>query len=167
MREPDSVGEMAAQAGLMSLGLGLGRRVDLWSLALTVSALVGLAWSARQSLPGPTMLLLVSVLAAAMQKVLALRVAFDEAVLRSWAESWQRNALGGGLTETSVLAELQAFDRRLVALGVLKQVIEPPRDWDGRMRGAVKLLGRQLMAFVLQFAALLIAVLAVLLPPSA
>lgn len=165
MRDPGCVSEMAMRVGLMANGLGLGRRVDLWSLVLATLALVGLVWSMRQSLLWPTVLLLLSVLVAGVQKVLALRVAFDEAVFRSWAERWQRVAIGDGGASNPVADDLLAFDRALVVLG-LRGSAGDPRELDDRLRGAAKLLARQLMAFGLQFAVLLVTALVVFMMPA-
>lgn len=167
MRDQGGVPGMAARAGLVADGLGLGRRVDLWSLVLVVLALVGLTWAAWLSLLWPSMLLLLSVLAAGAQKGLALRVAFDEAVFRTWAARWHDSAIGGGDAEGTTVDDLQAFDQGLAVAGLRKQAGGPMRDLDSRLRGATKLFGRQLLAFVLQFATLLASALAVFLQPSA
>lgn len=161
MREPGSFSEMAVRARLGADGLGLGQRVDLWSLVLVTLALIGLVWSGRQSFAWPTtFLLLLSVAAACVQKGLAMRVAFDEAIFRGWAECRRRNVGEDGRPDDTVVDDLRAFDRGLAAAGLRETDTGSLRDLDSRLRGAMKLLGRQVVAFAVQFVTLLAATLA-------
>lgn len=152
-----------ARVGYVADALALGRRIDLWSLGLAALALTGLARIACGAMPWPaTLLLLVSVLAAGVQKSLALRVAFDEAVFRRWTESWRSAEADASVVAEVVLDDLQAFDRALAAAGLRRAAEGTTQDLDARSRGALRLLRWQLAVFAAQFALLLAAALATL-----
>lgn len=157
----------AARARLGASGLALGGRLDAWSLFLVTLALLGLLWAARQSV---TLLsetcMLISVLAGGVQKVLALRVAFDAAIFRGWAERWNLAAAGNDDPVSAIATDLFAFDRALAAIGLRTAADDPVRDLDSRLRGAWRLLRWQLIVFAVQFVALIVAVLAMCLSPS-
>lgn len=154
----------AVRARVAASALALGRSIDLWSLALAVLALAGLLGAAQPAVPLlPQTCLLVSLLAAGVQKILALRVAFDSAIFADWAEHW---ACAAGDATSAITADLRAFDRALAATGLRGAPDDSLRDLDSRLRGARKLFGRQLTAFVTQFAACLLAVLAMIWPPA-
>jgi hypothetical protein len=156
----------AAAARVAGGGLALGRRVDVWSLALTVLALAGLLWTTQQTAALlPQVCLLAALLAGGMQKVFALRVAFDAAIFRDWAGRWDRAALAGdGDPASAIAADLLAFDRALASTGLRALSDGAVRDLDCRLRGAWKLLRWQLIAFAVQFAVLIVAVTAMHLP---
>jgi hypothetical protein len=158
----------ATSARLGANGLALGRRVDVWSLALTVLALAGLLWAAQQAAALlPQACLLLSVLAGGMQKIFALRVAFDAAIFRDWAERWGRAAgASEGSPVSAIAAELLAFDRALSAIGLRAAPGDPLRGLDSRLRGAWRLLRWQLIALAAQFIALIVAVPAMHLPAA-
>ena len=154
--------QAAAQARVAACGLALGRSIDTWSLVFAALALVGSVWAALQRMPLPEVWFLASLVAAAVQKYLALRVAFDEALFRDWAERWN-SALATGnakLAPTSVAADLMEFDQALAVSGLRPVHANSVRDLECRLRGARKLLGRQLLAFGMQFAACIAAILA-------
>lgn len=158
----------AARARLAASGLALGRRVDVWSLALTVLALAALLWATQQAVALlPQACLLAAVLAGGMQKIFALRVAFDAAVFCDWAERWDRAALAGdGDPANAIAADLLAFDRALAATGLRAAPGAVLRDLDRRLWGAFKLLRGQLIALAVQFVALIVTVLALHLPAA-
>jgi hypothetical protein len=160
MHEPINFAEAAARARVMATALALGRSLDLWSLALVMLALAGLLWV---TLPLTTSIaLLVSILAGFMQKLLALRVAFDAALFRHWAEAWSRDATQGR-EPTALDADLRIFDQALAACGLGKIRDGAVRDLRSRLRGVVRLLRRQALALAIQFAAIGIAMVAILL----
>jgi len=144
----------AVRARVAASALALGRSVDVWSLTLAVLALAGLLWAVPVLAQA---CLLVSLLAAGVQKTFALRVAFDAAIFGGWAERW---ACAVGDATSAIPADLRAFDEALAATGRRAAPDDSPRDLDSRLRGACQLFGRQLTAFVTQFAAWLVAVLA-------
>lgn len=156
MPESLDLATAAGHARVMSSALALGGRIDLWSLLLAVFALAILLWL---SLPlGVELCLLLSLLAAAAQKFLALRVALDEKLFSHWAEAWQRAATMADKA-ASLEADLSMLDQSLAACGLRAPPGETVRDLDSRLSGAGKLLRRQVTVFVLQFLALLLAVL--------
>ena len=160
MHEPLSFAEAAARARVMATALALGRSLDLCSLALVVLALAGLLWVA---LPLTTSIgLLLSILAAFMQKVFALRVAFDAALFCHWAEAWDRDSTQGR-DSIALEADLRIFDQALVACGLGKTRGNAARDLCSRLHGAVRLLRRQALALAIQFSALAVAMAAMLL----
>jgi hypothetical protein len=160
MHEPLNFAEAAARARVMAAALALGRSLDLWSLALVMLALAGLMWA---TLPLTTSLgLLVSILAGVGQKVFALRVAFDAALFRHWAEAWSHDATLGR-PPTALDADLRIFDQALAACGLGKTRGDAVRDLCSRLSGAVRLLRRQALALAIQFAAIVIAMAAILL----
>lgn len=167
MNESANIAEALARARVGAYSLALGHRIDTWSLLLAGLALAALFWAARQ--PGASLTqacLLLSVLAGAVQKWLALRVAFDAAIFLDWAGRWRCVANAGGSAEI-IAAELLAFDQALAAAGLRAELGDPLPDLDRRLRGATRLLARQLIAFAVQFSMLLIAALAMAFVPSA
>lgn len=158
----------AARARVAACGLALGRQIDIWSLALTVLALAGLLWAAQQSAALlPQACLLVAVLAGGMQKIFALRVAFDAAIFRDWAERWDRVALAGnGDPAGALAADLLAFDRALAANGLCAAPGNVVRGLDSRLLGTGRLLRWQLIACAAQFIAMIVVVPAMHLPAA-
>lgn len=152
----------ATSARVVASGLALGRSVDIWSLVLTALALACAVWLALQAALLPLACLLISVAAGGVQKVFALRVAFDEALFRAWAERWSVAAVADDRAETAtaIQADLLAVDQALSALGVRRAQGDSVRGLDCRIDGARKLFGRQLMAFGTQVAAWIVAILA-------
>ncbi|MDP1610219.1 MAG: hypothetical protein Q8M11_04130 [Sulfuritalea sp.] len=162
MTDPlDRVGA-ATRARVAACGLALGRSVDTWSLVLTALALACALGLALQAAPVPLSCLLFSAGAGGVQKAYALRVAFDEALFRFWAERWSVNAASGdpAVVATPISADLLALDQALVAMRLRNCHGESVRDLDSRIEGARKLFGRQLIALGAQAAAWLLAVLA-------
>lgn len=167
MNEAANLAGALARARVAASSLALGQRIDAWSLLCTGLALASLFWVARQSGASLTQAcLLLSVLAGAAQKGLALRVAFDAAIFLDWAERW-RCAADAGESATVMAADLSAFDQALAAAGLRAAPADSLPDLDCRLRGAMKLLGRQLMAFAVQFIVLLVAALAMSFAPAA
>lgn len=167
MNEAATMAGAVARARVGASSLALGHRIDAWSLLFTGLALASLVWLARQ--PGASLTqacLLLSVLAGAVQKGLALRVAFDAAIFLDWAERW-RCAADAGESANAMAADLLAFDQALAAAGLRAAAGDPVPDLDCRLRGAMKLLGRQLIAFAVQFTVLLVAALAMSFAPAA
>lgn len=152
--------EAAARARVMATALALGRSLDLWSLALAALALAGLLWL---TLPLTTSIgLLLSILAGVGQKVFALRIAFDAALFHHWAEAWNSNG-AEGRDPNALATDLMVFDRALADCGLATPRGDVVRDLHSRLRGAARLLRRQVLALTIQFVAMVIAIVAVLL----
>ena len=154
MAEPAPV---ATQARVAAAGLQLGRGIDVWSLALTILALA-ILWAVPPGDLLPQLLLLLVIVAGGVEKVLALRVAFDAALFAHWAEAW-----AAGAEPAEVRSELAAFDAALAACGLRAQPAEV-RALDRRLSGAFRLLRQQSAALATQLVAWLAAVLASGLP---
>lgn len=166
MNEPATMAGALARARVAASSLALGQRIDAWSLLFTGLALAGLFWGVRQ--PGASLTqvcLLLSVLVGAVQKGLALRVAFDAAIFLDWAERW-RCAADAGQPAKAIAEYLSAFDQALAAAGLRAAAGDPLPDLDRRLRGAMKLLGRQSIAFAVQFTVLVVAALAMSFAPA-
>lgn len=152
--------EATARARVMAAALALGRSLDLWSLALAALALAGLLWL---TLPLTTSVgLLLSVVAGLAQKILALRVAFDAAIFHHWAESWS-GGCAEGRDPSALVAELMMLDQALAGCGLAATQNDRVRDLSSRLRGAERLLKWQVLAFTIQFVAVVAAVMVVLL----
>ena len=160
MLDSFSLAEAAARARVMATALALGRSLDLWSLALAALALAGLLW---MTFPQTASIgLLLSILAGAVQKIFALRVAFDAALFHHWAVAWNSN--GAEVHDSNALAtDLMVFDRALADCGLATPRCDVVRDLNSRLRGAARLLRRQVLAVAIQFAAVAVAMVAVLL----
>lgn len=159
---PDSfnLAEAAARARVMAAALVLGRSLDLWSLALAALALAGLLWL---NLPLTTSIgLLLSILAGVVQKVFALRVEFDAAIFHHWAVAWNSNG-AEGRDPNALATDLMVFDSTLADCGLATPRGDVVRDLHSRLRGAARLLKRQVLAVAIQFAAVAVAIVAVLL----
>ena len=159
MPEHATLPQTANAARTMQAALSLGRRLDLWSLPLSLLALaclfiLPLAWLPRTAL-------LVSLLAAGVQKYFALRVAFDERLFRALAKQW------AGKTppeDASTLTELARLDQSLARCRQCPPKADKVRDLNSRLLGASRLLKEQVLAFSVQFASLLAAAAAAGLP---
>lgn len=152
----------ATRARAVASGLALGRSVDTWSLVLTALALACALELALQAASLPLACLLVVAVAGGLQKALALRVAFDAALFRAWAERWSVAAAGDARpgAVTAIQADLLALDQALAAMGLRRDQSDSVRDLDSRVDGARKLFGRQLMALAIQVAGWIFAILA-------
>lgn len=152
----------ATRARVVASGLALGRSVDTWSLVLTALALAGALGLALQAASVPLTCLLVVAAAGGVQKAFALRVAFDEALFRAWAERWSVAAAADDRAQaaTAIRSDLLALDQALAAMGLHRGQPDSVRDLDSRIDGARKLFGRQLMALATQAAAWILAILA-------
>lgn len=167
MSESTNLAGSVAQARVGASSLTLGQHIDAWSLLLTGLALAILFWVAPQ--PGAWLTkicLLLSVLVGIVQKGLALHVAFDAAIFLDWAERWRCSADAGD-SANAMTADLLAFDQAVAAAGLRAAPADTVPDLNRRLRGAMKLLGRQLIAFAVQFTILLIAALAMFFVPAA
>ena len=165
------------QAWVMAAALALGRSLDLWSLALLGIALASLLWV---QLPlAPRIGLLISMAAGAMQKMFALRVAFDAALFRHWAANWTENWADtrdnpaarpdpdARADPASLAADLAALDQALALSGLRAHQGGASRDLESRLRGAWKLLRAQALALAIQLAAIIGAAAAMRLLPAA
>jgi hypothetical protein len=160
MLDSHNFSEAADRARVMAAALALGRRLDLWSLALAALALAGLLWL---TLPLTTSIgLLLSILAGVGQKVFALRVAFDAALFHRWAEKWSSDA-SENRDPNTLATDLMVFDRALADCSLAIPRGDGVRDLNSRLRGAARLLKRQVLAVAIQFAAVAVAMVAVLL----
>ncbi len=150
----------ATRARVVASALALGRSLDWWSLALLVLALFSLLGLPLPHLP--KIALLLSTIAAAVQKIFALRVAFDEALFRQWADKWDATA-SQHIADASLVADLAELDQTLVCCGLIKHADtnagKNVRDLDQRLRGAMGLLKSQGLAFVVQLATFMCAVI--------
>lgn len=132
--------------------LGLGRRIDLWSLALLLVAIGTLAISPGVLASFSSSCMLVSVLAGVVQKYFSLRVALDAALFRRLADLEFRDASGPD-DET-----LAALDAALAECGLIKPAAGSTRDLASRCQGAMRLLYAQAMCMAVQVVALVAAV---------
>lgn len=162
MTDPLDLTGAATRARVAASGLALGRSVDTWSLVLTALALACAFGLALRAAPLPLTCLLFSVAAGGVQKAFALRVAFDEALFRFWAERWSVNAASddSAVVANPVRADLLALDQALAAMRLRNCHGESVRDLDSRIDGTRKLFGRQVIAFGAQAAAWILAILA-------
>lgn len=161
MPKPLDFAAAAAHARTIAAALALGRSIDLWSLALTTLALATLMWLPLQ--PSPTIGLLLSFLAGGIQKIWALRVAFDEALFRHWAKTWS-DAASQGVAPAALTEDLAALDQSLAACGLRATSSGAVRELGSRLTGAGKLLRRQVIIFVMQFLSMVVALVAMRLP---
>lgn len=169
MIEPLFCVAAATRAQVIAAALALGRSLDLWSLGLFTVALVSILWLSLPLLP--TICLLVSLLAGGAQKIFALRVAFDAALFRHWAEVWRSQSSETSVVRqkfdlTALIADLEALDQTLAICGMRVAPDGAVRDLDSRLRGAWGLLRQQILSCVIQCAAMLGAVVAVRLLPA-
>ncbi|MBK6630541.1 MAG: hypothetical protein IPG33_05570 [Betaproteobacteria bacterium] len=135
-------------AGVTAALLGLGRRIDLWSLALLLVAIIVLAISAGVLVPWRSGCLLVSVLAGIAQKYFSLRVALDAALFKRLANhEFRKSSVQDGET-------LMALDSAMADCGLIKAQGGLPRDLTDRCRGAMRLLYSQAICMALQLGAL-------------
>lgn len=132
----ESVAEAAQRAGLCADMLALGGRLGLWSCGLALLALAVLLFAPA----APAALLWATFALAVPAAYFALRVRFDEAVFRRWADAW-RGSADDGLP----VATMAAFDR---ALGRTAD----GRPLAARCRGAGRLLRWQAAVTALQTA---------------
>ncbi|MHB1232045.1 MAG: hypothetical protein ACYCZQ_05625 [Burkholderiales bacterium] len=160
MHEPLDFAEAASRARVIAVALAQGRSLDLWSLALVTLALAGLLW-----VPFPLLAsisLLVSILVGVGQKVFALRVAFDAVLFHHWAEAWNSNG-AEGRDPNALATDLMMFDQALADCGLGAPRDDVVHDLHSRLRGAARLLRRQALALAIQFVAMVIAMVLVLL----
>lgn len=161
MSEYHSFSEEVARTSIIVAALALGRSLDLWSIVLAAFALAGLL---QMSLPLLSIIcLLLSLLAGGTQKIFALRVAFDEDILRGWAKTWS-GYTDDSFTSTVLLKELAMFDQSLTACGLREYADGAVRSLDSRLHGAKKLFFQQLLAVAIQFVSMIIAMLAMHMP---
>lgn len=132
----DKVFDAAQRAGLCADMLTLGRSLDLWSSGLALVAL-GALLLAPALAAAPLWATLAPALPA---RYFALRVRFDEAVFRRWANVWS-----GSADDHLPAVTMAAFDR---ALGRTPD----GRPLAARCRGARRLLCWQALATLLQTA---------------
>ena len=139
-----AVADERALAAVTADLLRQGGSVHAASVGLTVVAALGIALLAAQqvrpwSLAGMSAALLLGLI----ETWLAVRVGFDRRILQR---------LAGAAGE---FLEPSQFDRTLVALGLGRSDI-PARPMTDRVRGCARLLRAQVVAFVLQIAAVLL-----------
>jgi len=142
--------DAAALAAFTAALLAQGPRLDLVSLALLVLGLATLLLAVVD--PGTQALLAISIATALVQHYHAFRCALDQAVFSHWATGWS------GQPVADPQADLDAFDQALSAVGQ-GTTDEPPRPLPERVRGALRLLRRQMLALGVQFAAIVAAIL--------
>jgi hypothetical protein len=133
----------SAQAALTADSLGLGRGLDLWSMAFALLAGVALLMTAQGHDLQLSLLLTGSITIAILQKYYALRIRLDAAIFQRWADNWR---YAGGITPAEDMA---ALDR---ALGKKQTTVRTLAD---RIRGARKLLLWQISCFLFQTICLL------------
>lgn len=139
-------------AGVTAASLGLGRRIDLWGLALLLAAIAALAVPAGAPAAWQTGGLLVSVVAGMAQKYFSLRVALDAALFARLADRASRQPADRD-DET-----LTALDKAMADCGLIKPAQGARRDIADRSRGAMRLLYSQGVCLAVQLLALLSAV---------
>lgn len=139
-------------AGVTAASLGLGRRIDLWGLALLLAAIAALAIPAGAPSFWRTGGLLVSVVAGMAQKYFSLRIDLDASLFARLADRASRQP-----AEWDVGA-LTALDKAMADCGLIKPTQDALRDMADRSRGAMRLLYLQGICLVVQLTALLSAV---------
>lgn len=141
---------MAAQAQLAAAALAQGEDFDHWSLALTVLGLAALGLAE----PGPGRWLFIApLLSGLIERYYCARVGIDRAIFAAWAERWPRQG-------SDPLDDLQRLDEGRVALRLGARstgCAKPLGSLADRAESALRLLRRQILAFVVQMASLLLA----------
>lgn len=143
MAEP-SAGQ---RAGLTALWLDGGRSLDRLSLALTLLALATALWSTGDGVA--QFILLLGVALGGLEKIYALRVAFDQRIFAAWGEQWPVVA------DFDLDVALAEFDRMLVRMELRPATALAARSLDERIAGACALLRKQGICLACQFFALL------------
>lgn len=143
MAEP-SAGQ---RAGLTALWLEAGRSLDRLSMALTLLALAAALWSGGNGLA--QLILLLAVVLGGLEKIYAVRVAFDQRIFAAWAGQWPATE---SFEPDVALAE---FDRMLLRMHLRSASGPAARGLDDRIAGACALLRKQGICLVLQFCAVL------------
>ncbi len=145
LEQPDRE-SAAALARLTESWLGLGAKLELPGMALTLLALAVLLLN-EVSLPILTGLTC-AVMLGILGKYYALRVALDRRLFLHWAERWESNAANPG-------ADMARLDTALSASGLRDSPPEMLRSLQCRQRGAFGLFRNQVIVFLLQCFALL------------
>lgn len=134
---------MAEQARLATAVLSQGRSLDHWSLVFTGFALAALL-ATQGSAPAGRLGLTAVVLAGLVQKYFAVRVGLDKEIFGSWSERWQRQG-------ADPFIEIEEMDRSLAALELAgNPEAETTRPLQDRVKGALRLFRRQVLAFAVQ-----------------
>lgn len=145
MAEPNA----GRRAGLTALWLDGGRSLDCLSMALTLLAQAAALWSAGDGLA--QFILLLGVGLGGLEKIYALRVAFDQRIFAAWGEQWPATA---NFEPDVALAE---FDQALGRMHLRSATARATRGLDERIAGACALLRKQGLCLACQFFALLAA----------
>lgn len=135
----------ARQAALAADRLAVGQTIDGFSLCLTLLALAAVFASAPSSTVRSALLLGVGL--GVVEKLYAMRVAFDRRVFAGWAASWPATE---DFAPDAALAE---FDQVLVRLRLRGSARPGGRRLAVRIAGARALLRRQVTCLVLQLLA--------------
>lgn len=156
MNAPINLATAAMQARVMSAALSLGQRIDLWSLALFVLAVYGLMFMSLSIFSVGWLSL--SIFVGSVQKICALRVAFDHALVSNWAHKWdsEPTATSNWAIATS---DFDALDQMLIEYGMRPASEGSGRDLASRLKGALGLLKLQCLALAIQLIAVVIAAL--------
>lgn len=133
-------------AQITAAWLSSSRMIDCTSLTLTLLAACGIFWGATASFAQFVFPLVI--LLGIVEKVYAVRVAFDQRLFARWASQWESSAA------VDLDAELALFDEALTEMG-LRQGGATGRNYHDRIRGACTLFRRQAWCLALQFAAVL------------
>jgi len=137
------------RASLTAAWLAGGRGIDRFSIFLTLLALATALWGEHG--PEVQFVVLLAVVAGGVEKIYALRVAFDQRIFAAWAGRWSA-------TESSepdvAMAE---FDRALGRMHLRSATAQATRGLDERIAGACALLRKQGLCLACQFFALLAA----------
>lgn len=136
-------------AGVTAASLSLGRRIDLWGLALLLATIAALAIPAGAPAAWQTGGLLLSVVAGVAQKYFSLRVALDAALFARLADGASRQPAG---RDDEMLT---ALDKAMSDCGLIKPAQGAPRDMAVRSRGAMRLLYSQGVCLAVQLLTLL------------
>lgn len=127
--------DAATRQALAGALLGQGGSVHLFSCALTISSVAGLGLvSVLPGAPASPALLLCSALLGVAETYFAVRVGFDAAIFRLAARG---------------AADWDGVDRGLASLGLVAPA-GVPRSEESRVKGALRLLRRQVLAAALQ-----------------
>ncbi|HXE38908.1 MAG TPA: hypothetical protein VN639_10555 [Azonexus sp.] len=137
------------RAGLTARWLDGGKSLDRLSMALTLLALAAALWSGGNGLA--QFILLLGVVLGGLEKIYALRVAFDQRIFAAWCEQWPATE---SFEPDAALAE---FDRMLVRMQLRPAPAKATGGLDERIAGACALLRKQGLCLACQFCVLLAA----------
>ncbi len=146
------------RAELTALWLAGGKGIDRLSMLLTLLALA-VACTGGRDVP-VQLALLSAALLGAVEKLYAVRVAFDRRVFASWGAHWR------GMEPCDPQPLLAEFDQALVSMRLRSAAQRASRPLDERLAGACALFRKQAICLGAQFCAVLTAACVHLIRPD-